>query len=240
MGIYRIADRVFELRCHYGYTERLCVGYAAVCESPDYILEASESEIMAEAVDDAAKFPPPYLESLALYRKIAESLINDDCFLFHAAVLEFDGKAYAFTAKSGTGKTTHISLWEKVYGDRVRVINGDKPLIRRKTADGSPLFIAYGTPWCGKEHKNTNTSAQLAGICLIERAETNSVSLMEQNAAEALFPQIYIKKDLKYMQKMLGLLDSLVGTVPVYRLRCNMEDEAAKIACRALTGNENN
>ena len=102
MGIYRIADRVFELRCHYGYTERLCAGYAAVCESPDYILEASESEIMAEAVDDAAKFPPPYLESLALYRKIAESLINDDCFLFHAAVLEFDGKAYAFTAKSGT------------------------------------------------------------------------------------------------------------------------------------------
>ena len=43
-------------------------------------------------------------------------------------LISFDGQGIAFAAPSGTGKTTHIKLWQRLYGDRVEIINGDKPL----------------------------------------------------------------------------------------------------------------
>lgn len=235
MGFYRIADRVFELRNRYNYTERLCADYKTDETKADFTIELKDSEINAEDVDDAAKFPPAYLESLAFYRKIAEYLIDDDCILFHASVLTFDGKAYAFTAKSGTGKSTHTALWKKVYGDRVCIINGDKPILRRVNENGKDRFIVYGTPWCGKEHKNVNTSAELYGICILERSEKNFIERMGQETVEKLLGQIFVKKDAKYMFNMLGILDSLVTEIPIYRLGCNMNDDAAVVACRALT-----
>lgn len=45
-------------------------------------------------------------------------------------MLEIDGKAYMFSAPSGTGKSTHAKLWRDCFGDRVTMINDDKPLIK--------------------------------------------------------------------------------------------------------------
>ena len=98
-----------------------------------------------------------------------------DAFLLHAAVIEVDGLAYAFAAPSGTGKTTHIALWKKFFGDRANIINGDKPIIRFE--NGTPYI--YGTPWCGKEGYNINTKAPLAALCFIERSPENTIHLFE-------------------------------------------------------------
>lgn len=238
MGFYRIADRIFELKCKYDYTPKLCADYETSCKSSDYIISVTDEEISAEREGTLGGFSCGYFESLAIYRKITDSLISDDCFLMHAAVLAFDGKAYAFTAKSGTGKTTHIKLWKKVYGNRVSVINGDKPLIRREKRGDGYSFTVYGTPWSGKERFNINTSAPLCGICLVERGEINEIERIEgEEAVPKLLGQLRLRRDEEYLAQLLGLLDTLVTDVPIYRLRCNMSEDAARVACGKMVFN---
>ena len=64
------------------------------------------------------------------YRIICKKILSFDAMLMHCAAVSVDNEAYLFTAVSGTGKTTHINLWRKKFGDRFFVINGDKPIIR--------------------------------------------------------------------------------------------------------------
>ena len=235
MGFYRFADRVFELKNKYDYTARLCSDYAVEADTADYVIEVSEDEIMAESKDDAAKFSPAYLESLAIYRKISSVLSEEDCFLFHAAVIEYEGVAYAFTAKSGTGKTTHISLWEKAFPGKVKVINGDKPLVRKIMADGKVEFIIYGTPWSGKEHKNINACARLGGICLLERSETNFIEKAGSEAIPFLMGQMLVNKDRGYIMKLMEFIGDIITNIPIYRLGVNTDISAAIVARDGLT-----
>ncbi len=232
MSFYRFADRVFEIKTKYGYTHRLCADYAVSNEKPDYFVETSEEEIAAENTGESAITAPGYLESLAVYRKISECLAEEDCFLFHAAVIEYDGTAYAFTAKSGTGKTTHISLWEKAFGDKVRIINGDKPLVRRVKRSGGDgyEFLVYGTPWCGKERKHINDKAVLGGIFLLERSEENFARHADDKAVPFLIQQLHVKREPKYLASLLSFADSLVKEVPIYNLGVNMDISAAYAA----------
>ncbi len=230
MGFYRFADRIFELKNKYAYTARLCSDYEVDATNADYVIEVGEDEIVTERKDNAENFPPDYLESLAIYRKICSVLAREDCFLFHAAVIEYEGRAYAFTAKSGTGKTTHISLWKKAFGDKVRIINGDKPLVRRIVIDGEPEFIIYGTPWSGKEHKNINTSVKLGGICLLERAEVNFIERAGNEAIAFLMGQMLVNKESSYLMGLMSFISDLFTYVPIYRLGVNTDVSAASVA----------
>ena len=241
MGFYKIADRVFEIKERFGYIEKACADYAVDPCVPDLAFEVTDEDMalqkagMEKAGEPAAK--DEYLEFLAAYRYVSEFLWHDDCFLLHAAVITFDGKAYAFTAKSGTGKTTHIRLWKKCFGDRVDIVNGDKPLVRRTKEGDKVKFIAYGTPWCGKERYQRNVSAVLDGICVVTRGETNEIQKIGSGeAVPVLYGQMLVMADKKYLTAMLDMIDSMVTNIPVYRLRCNMEDVAAAVACRAMTG----
>ena len=243
MGFYKIADRTFEIKERFGYIKKACADYAGDPCIPDYSFEVSDEDMtrqregMERAGEPSAS--DEYLEFLSAYRYVSEFLWQDDCFLLHAAVITFDGRAYAFTAKSGTGKTTHVRLWKKCFGDRVQMVNGDKPLVRRQMVDGKYQFVAYGTPWCGKERYQKNTRAVLDGICVVTRGEKNEIERIEsEEAVPVLYGQMLILSDKKYMLSLLDMIDSMVTNIPVYRLRCNMDDEAAKVACRAMTGAE--
>ena len=243
MGFYKIADRVFEIKERFGYIEKACADYAVPPCAPDFTFEVTDEDMkrqregMEKAGEPAAK--EDYLEFLTAYRYVSEFLWRDDCFLLHAAVISFDSKAYAFTAKSGTGKTTHIRLWKKNFGDRVDIVNGDKPLVRRVKEGGTVKFIAYGTPWCGKERYQRNVSAPLDGICVVTRGEKNEIERIGAGeAVPVLYKQMLVVPDKKYLTAMLDMIDSMVTAIPVYKLSCNMEDEAAYVACRAMTGAE--
>ena len=68
-------------------------------------------------------------DSLEEYCKdyVVEELQPDrDTFPMYGAVISRKGNVYMFTAPSGTGKSTHISLWRKYLGEGVQSINGDK------------------------------------------------------------------------------------------------------------------
>ena len=157
--------------------------------------------------------------------------MQDDILLMHGAVVAVDGQAYLFTAKSGTGKTTHTRLWMQQFGDRAVMVNGDKPLLHI-TNEG---VTVYGTPWDGKEHLSTNTFCSLKALCILTRSETNHIErISKKEALPMLCQQVYRPEAPAMLAKMLALVDRLGSSVPLYRLGCNMEPEAALVAYHGM------
>lgn len=160
------------------------------------------------------------------------SLLEFNGFMLHSSAVEVDGKAYLFSAPSGTGKSTHTMQWLKLFGDRARIINDDKPAIR--FVDEKPY--AYGTPWSGKSDLNVNIGVPLQGICILERSEENFIiPLDEASSIFSILNQTIRPKSEVNMNNLLTLLDKIISTVPVWRMGCNISLEAAKIAYEALS-----
>ncbi|MBQ8856831.1 MAG: hypothetical protein IJ024_01660 [Lachnospiraceae bacterium] len=172
-------------------------------------------------------------EYLASGKEFYLSLIAFDGMMFHASAIAIDGKAYLFTADPGKGKSTHTGLWRRAFGDeRVRVINDDKPAVRLE--DG--VWYAYGTPWSGKYGLNLNLRYPIGGICFLEQAKENKIEKYEKNDLFfQILKQTYQPADREGKKKLLSNIGSLLEKVPIWRLECNMELEAAILSHRAMT-----
>lgn len=221
----KMADFNILIKNKYPYIEKMCKDYITADKDFDFLISVSDEEINAEKTDDC--FPCGYLESLAIYRKIAEEIISRDGFLLHGVVLQTEGRGVALCAKSGTGKSTHASLWLRYLGDKCEIINGDKPLIRIK--DGKA--IAYGTPWCGKEGINKNKKTALCAICFIERGKENEIKEIEKSEVfPRLTTQVYVPKNGEKMLKTLDLINDFINSARFYVLRCNTDISAAEVS----------
>lgn len=234
-----VADTPIRVSAIYPSTRDFCRDY--LCEAePEFTIEIVPEDIAFEREKSAQEdmleglpvrqFPDFYLETLAVYRKIAMGMLERNTLLFHGSVIAVDGQAYLFTARSGTGKTTHTNLWLKnIPGSYV--VNGDKPLLRF-TERG---LYACGTPWQGKENYGCNQMMPLRAICILERAEENSIRpVTMKEALPVLFQQSYRPNDPKAMLKTMELVGRLGNTCKLYRLGCNMEDEAAFVAYNGM------
>jgi hypothetical protein len=136
-----------------------------------------------------------------------------------------------FTAKSGTGKSTHTRLWREVFGPRAVMVNDDKPFLL-VTQQG---ISACGSPWNGKHRLGANMEVPLKGICILERGAENHITTMDpQDALYMLLQQSNRPGGAKRLGKYLELVDRIAASVPIYRLRCNMEPEAAMVSYRAM------
>lgn len=235
-----LAGITFRILSQYPDIERLCHAYKTM-DPPEIELRISLGDITLErersARDDircgrqVKDWPDGYLETLAVYRKIAERMPAYNTFLFHGSCVAVDGIGYLFTAKSGTGKSTHSRLWRELLGDRAVMVNDDKPLIRL-TEEGA---LIYGTPWDGKHHLNTNISVPLKAVCILERAEGNSIRPVSvREAYPMLLQQAYRPADAGKMRLTLKLIDRLASAVRLWRLGCNMDISAAKTAFEAM------
>ena len=235
MAKYRIAELVMDISSRYGLVSRVCEPYLTDPDaSADFCISISDEEIAAVR----ARFPEyseAYAENYCVCRQASHEAAARGAILFHAAAIEVDGKAYAFSAPSGTGKSTHILLWRRCFGKRVHMINGDKPFLREK--DG--VFTVYGSPWCGKEGWNKNVSAPLAGLCFLSQAKENSiVSLTPQEATARVFAQMLKPSTEEGVRGCLHLADRLIRSVPIYHLGCNISEEAARLSFRTMTGSD--
>jgi len=178
-------------------------------------------------------FTDAYLETLSLYRRITEKLADFGVILFHGSAIAVDGEAYLFTAKSGTGKSTHTRLWRETFGERAVMVNDDKPLIAIRDNG----VTVYGTPWNGKHKLGANISAPLKAICILERSPQNRITECEpMSEFPKILSQTYRMNSPHFMQKTLALLDRLLHSVRVYRLGCNMNIEAATVAYNGMKG----
>ena len=233
MAVYKIADINFFIEPKYEYTVNLLKDY--LCdEVHDEIIRVSDEEILFENKDSKQGFDESYLESLAIYRKIAEKIISYDAVLFHCSALSLNGKAYLFTAPSGTGKSTHARLWREVFGDKVTMINDDKPILKFE----ENKLTVYGTPYDGKHLLSTNTSSEVRAIFILERAEENSaVRLKFLTAYPTLISQTYMPIDEDQIKKTLELLERMKD-IPIFELRCNISHDAVNIAYEAVNENQ--
>ncbi len=229
----KIAELNVAIDNKYEYVERFCRKYIIeVPNTVDISVSVSEKEIEREISLSDTPVSRGYAETICAYRVICEKVLgNYNGFLLHCALIEYEGRGYAFSATSGTGKSTHIGLWKKVFGDSVTVVNGDKPIVRN--INGS--FVGYGTPWCGKEGYGANTSAPLSALCFIERAKVNSIERMAaSDAVSRIFSQILMPEDIESFDKLSVMLDTMLKEVPCYLLKCNMEDDAAIVAYNGM------
>lgn len=230
-----LANIPIKIHNKYDYLEYLCRDY--ITPDQEAVFEVSSTE--EEDRKELGNFPEEdlgYAESLCVYRKICLQLPKYDAFLMHAAVIAKDDQAYVFCAASGTGKSTHISLWHQVYGDSVRVINGDKPILRFMTEpDGSKRLYAFGSPWNGKEGWGENTSCPVKSFVFLDRGLENEIRRMsEEEILGKLFHQVLMPREVEIFDRFMEMLDYVISEYPFYQLRCNMDLQAAVVAYEGM------
>jgi len=239
-GRYKLAGHCVEINSIYEEIHRMCEQYKTAdlqefsvnIQSEDILKERQKSE--AEDRKEGKKvrsFSDEYLETLAVYRKLSELFVHQNILLFHGSVIAVDGQGYLFTAKSGTGKSTHTRLWRELFGERAVMVNDDKPLLKI-TEQG---VIVYGTPWDGKHHLSSNICVPLKGICILKRNAVNHLEQIDKNRAyPMLLQQTYRSANPATMAKTLSLIDQLTVRTGLFELGCNMEQEAARVAFEGM------
>ncbi len=239
-GIYRFAGRRAEIDSLFPDVHELCRAYRTA-GTPGFTIRTAPEDIDRERERAGAearregrppqKWTEGYLETLAVYRALTGRLLGENILLFHGSAVAADGACYLFTAKSGTGKSTHARLWRELLGERAVMVNDDKPLL--EITDGS--VTVWGTPWSGKHRLDRDIAVPLAGISLLERGEDNSIRPISPGEAwPVLLQQCGRPEEPEALAKTLALADRLAHSVPLYRLRCRPDIEAARMAYEAM------
>lgn len=234
----RLAGMVIEIEHIYQKIQTYCQDYIIEEGKPELQVRTTEALIERERQetteeDQEIVYAPDYLETLAVLRQISDYIPQKNRFLMHGAVISWHKHAYMFTAPSGTGKSTHIQLWRKFLGSDVRIINGDKPILAVKENE----TIVYGTPWAGKEQWQENTSAPLAGICILKRGTENRIrKLSADESLVWILRQIYFTEDEDSAGRVMELADQLLAQVPVYELECDISEDAVRCSFEMMTG----
>jgi hypothetical protein len=137
-----------------------------------------------------------------------------------------------FSADPGTGKSTHTTLWRKYFGDdNVKIINDDKPAIR---LEDDKIYV-YGTPWSGKTDQNINMRNELGAIVFLERSENNWVKeITPKEAIPLLMMQTIRPRNPERMIKLLDVLDTVLKNTKLYKLGCNISEEAVRVSYEAI------
>lgn len=145
--------------------------------------------------------------------------------LIHASLVRCNDYGYAFIAKSGTGKSTHTSLWLK-HIKECDLMNDDNPIIR--ITNGTPYI--YGSPWSGKTPCYRNIKAKLGAITQIDRASENSIGqLLPTEAFSRILPSCSSMKWDKTIFR--NTYDTIIKLIECsdsnYILHCRPDKEAA-------------
>lgn len=236
MFYIEIAKLLVQVNNHYELIRQHCQPYLVEpYREPDLVMEADEKEIAfgkawflqhehTEITDAESEFSrAPF----SIYSKLPAF----GAMWLHSVLLEMDGEGYAITAPSGYGKSTQGQLWLKAFPDRARIINGDNPIVR-KEGEG---FVAYGTPFCGKEGYQVNIGVPLKGFCYLKHGETNSIRRMDSTVAFAqLLREYQCRFTPQNQEKYMELLQHFAEKVPIYVLTCNMDAEAAVVAYEGM------
>ena len=221
-----IADLLVSVSSRFEKNRDFCIDYLSSSDKgADIEARVFEDEIDAEMRFYEGTRSREYCENVCIYRAIAKQLPRFDRFVMHGAAVAVGGNGYIFTAPSGTGKTTHVSLLKESYGDKITVINGDKPILG-VTEEG---VTVYSCPWAGKEGWKSNMRAPLRGIIVLKRGKCNRLERIEPSEYfDGLIKQIFVPENGEMMLKTLELVDKLAKSADFYLLECDISSEAAK------------
>ncbi|MBR1462591.1 MAG: hypothetical protein IJ604_04330 [Prevotella sp.] len=152
--------------------------------------------------------------------------------LIHASLVRHNGYGYAFIAKSGTGKSTQVSMWLR-HIPNCDLMNDDNPIIR--IIDGKPFI--YGSPWSGKTPCYRQVKAPLGAITRIDRAKENSVEKLPPiEAFASLLPSCSsMRWDKDIFDAICNNVTKIVETTGLYILHCLPNKEAAIVCHQAIS-----
>lgn len=212
-------------------------------QSKDYLYDGDretniiidiDNQTLDEYLADAHGLDYSGAEYLIAGAQYYSGLISFYGMMLHSSCVVYKDKAYLFSAPCGTGKSTHTQLWLKRFPGAY-ILNDDKPAVRI-TDKG---IYAFGTPFSGKTELNVNKGVPIGGICVLERAEKNSIKKIDTNEAIfCLLSQTVRPNNENKMDKLLTVLEHILAKVPVYKLCCNMELEAAEVAYNKMSAAE--
>ncbi len=146
--------------------------------------------------------------------------------LLHSAAASYKGQAVLFSAPSGTGKSTHTSLWKEHYPNDVVLFNDDTPVIIN---ENGKLF-ASGTPWSGKTEINENMILPLKAIVCLKQGKENSIRRL--NTVESVIRLLDETRKPVFenlMEKHMDFINKIIETTPMYELVCNISKEAVDL-----------
>jgi hypothetical protein len=152
----------------------------------------------------------------------------------HASAVVHNGGAALFLGESGTGKSTHTTLWRR-HIDGAWLLNDDSPIVR-VCDDG---VTAHGSPWSGKTPCYLPASLPLRALVRLRQSPENRIErLAGLRAIAALWPSCppQLADDPALKNTMLALVGRIVSAVPVYMMDCRPNREAALIAQQAVYG----
>lgn len=227
MERYCIAGLQVDMKAS-GRTWKQAQPYAAPAEGPAHMTLACDLQRFMACNPQITD--PDSAEYMGTGTLFARQLLQYDGFQLHSSAIELEGKAYLFSAPSGTGKSTHTEKWVRLFG--ARYLNDDKPALR--LVDG--VWMAYGTPWSGKHDLSENVGVPLGGIAVLRRGEENTIEPMEPaKALPYIMSQSIFKLPRELMDKQLTLVDRLLRDIPVWYMHCRNEDDAAHLARKVMT-----
>ena len=175
-------------------------------------------------------FSDPFLDRSVIQRKLADRLLAEHVLMLHGSAIAVDSQGFLFTAKSGTGKSTHTRLWREVFGSRAQMINDDKPFLSL----GQEIFVC-GAPWSGKHGLHSNISVPLQGICILERGSENRIeSISPDQALPMLLHQTHCPPEADALLRRL--VEDLASRVQLWRMTCTKDAQAAIVAHSAMAG----
>ena len=223
-----------------GVRLRLDLHFPALVEmfQPFRIGECGSADVWVEP-EEAADYPlicpdgvlTPGGEAYILMAHVSRELLKHERVVFHGVAFLWRGRAWLLTAPSGTGKTTQLRHWQRLWGEEIKLISGDKPILEQR-ADGSVWL--HPSPWTGKEGEQGTSSGKLAGIVLLRQATENRIErLSPREAVFPLFEQFLMTGETEAELRAAGRLeDALLRQIPVWRLD-NLGDEASARLTRA-------
>ena len=147
----------------------------------------------------------------------------------HASVVVHGGRGFLFLGRSGTGKSTHSSLWLK-HIEGTCLLNDDNPVLR--IVDGK--VHVFGTPWSGKTPCYKAEDALVGAIVRIRQAPENAIERLDTvQAYTSVLSSISGFRPFREVTDAQHVTLAAIATeIPCYLLRC-LPDEAAARLCHS-------
>jgi hypothetical protein len=206
-------------------------GFSYTKKRPDCILVAAEdySEAVVYVPEAYADRLVEFALSNAMMLLYTFKTNGTDTLMIHASVISYQGQGYVFLGKSGTGKSTHSSLWLK-HIDGSELLNDDNPVLR--VIDGE--VRVYGSPWSGKTPCYKNQDVPLGGVVRLSQAPFNKISrLSPLMAYTALMPSCSCMRwDSASTEALHKTVEKVISKVPSWHLEC-LPDEDAAVTCNS-------
>ena len=150
--------------------------------------------------------------------------------ILHASLVEVNGCGILFSGPAGVGKSTQAALWQEEMG--AELINGDRVILRRP----GPCWRGYGSPYAGSSRCWRNASAPASAIVLLEQGAENQLRAVGPlDAFRGVWSGLTLNSwNPVFVDWASRMTQSLIASVPVYRLTCRPDAGAVQLLARAL------